>query len=340
MLSNAAILIAERTPLPDPVTRAGIRYLVGRTDRSLQEEDSLTAARRFCDEMPTFAIAEHTDAANQQHYEVPAKFFQNVLGPRLKYSCCYFEPGDTLAEAEEQALSLTCKHADLRNGQDILELGCGWGSLTLWLATRYPSSHITAVSNSASQRAHILQQAALLRLNNLKVITADINAFNTNKTFDRVVSVEMFEHMSNWPGLLSRVRGWLKPDGRLFVHVFAHDKAPYRFDHANKADFIAQHFFTGGIMPSAPLMGQCAKSFEVEEQWRWSGEQYARTADSWLTNFDAHQDQIMPVLEEVYGSRASLWHRRWRLFFLATSGLFGYRSGTPWGINHYRLRPL
>lgn len=340
MLSTAAILLAERTPLPDSITRAGIRYLVGRTDRSLQEEDSLAAARKFCDDMPNFSIAEHADAANRQHYEVPAKFFQNVLGPRLKYSCCYFEPGDTLAESEERALALTCDHADIRNGHEILELGCGWGSLTIWLATRYPASRVTAVSNSASQRAHILQQAALLRLTNLRVVTADINAFGTDKTFDRVVSVEMFEHMSNWTNLLSRVRGWLKPDGRLFVHVFAHDKAPYRFDHANKADFIAQHFFTGGIMPSAPLMEQCATSFEIEDQWRWSGEHYARTADLWLENFDARQEQIMPVLEDVYGKSAGLWHRRWRLFFLATSGLFGYRSGTPWGISHYRLRPL
>ena len=243
-----------------------------------------------------------------------------------------------MAEAEECALEETASHADLRDGQEILELGCGWGSLSLWMAERFPGARITAVSNSRPQREHIEHQATLRQLRNLKVITADMNDFAIDKSFDRIVSIEMFEHMANWQGLLARVRSWLKPDGRLFIHVFSHDRAPYRFDHGDENDWIAQHFFTGGIMPSHGLIHRFPELFAVQQEWRWSGTHYRRTALDWLANYDANAREIGVILRKVYGRDAGLWRRRWRMFFLATAELFGYDDGRPWGVSHYLLR--
>jgi cyclopropane-fatty-acyl-phospholipid synthase len=327
----------EALPVPDALSRMVIASRVGRTDRALAAEPGDAAA--FAREMANFPIAIHTDAANAQHYEVPAAFYEQVLGPRRKYSCCYFEtPGDTLAAAEKKALELTADHAGLVDGQDILELGCGWGSLSLWMAERYPNSSIVAVSNSASQRGFIEAQAQRLHLTNLRVVTADMNDFATDQRFDRVVSVEMFEHMANWRRLLGQIHNWLKPDGRLFIHVFAHAQGCYRFDLADSADWIAQHFFTGGLMPSAELAHQFPDLFAVESEWRWSGDHYKATAEAWLANFDRNLLVIDPILRAVYGADAALWRRRWRLFFLATSGLFGHAGGDAWGVHHYRLR--
>jgi cyclopropane-fatty-acyl-phospholipid synthase len=221
----------------------------------------------------------------------------------------------------------------------ILELGCGWGSLSLYLARRFPNSRITSVSNSASQRAHILSAARRDGLTNLDVITADMNHFTTEAKFDRIVSVEMFEHMSNWRLLLERVRHWVKPDGRLFLHVFTHKDRSYRFDPNDPSDWIAQHFFTGGIMPAHDLPHRFADLFKVEHEWRWPGTHYRRTALDWLANFDRDIDRIRPILARVYGKDASLWLRRWRLFFLSTAGLFGHDSGKVWGVGHYLLAP-
>ncbi|WP_174504177.1 cyclopropane-fatty-acyl-phospholipid synthase family protein [Acidiphilium sp. C61] len=331
--------MAERLPIPDALTRRGIAGLVGRTDRKLaaMTED---AERAFARDMARLPIALHTDAANAQHYEVPAAFFGHVLGPRRKYSSCFFRsPADTLEMAEIEALEQTCDHAGLADGQAILELGCGWGSLSLFMAERYPAAAITAVSNSASQRAHIEAEAARLGLANLRVVTADMNAFTPERTFDRVVSVEMFEHMSNWQGLLGRVRQWLAPGGALFLHVFSHRTGPYRFDHDDPADWIARHFFTGGIMPSHGLIGQFSDLFALEADWRWNGTHYARTARLWLENYDRNAGPIDEILSRVYGAEAAVWKRRWRLFFLATEGLFGHAGGESWGVSHYRLRP-
>lgn len=329
----------EALPVPDAVSRMVIGSLVGRTDRDLARAPIDTAG--FARDMASFPIAMHTDAANAQHYEVPAAFFAKVLGPRRKYSCCYYNsPADSLATAEEAALALTAEHAGLADGQMILELGCGWGSLSLWMADHYPQARIVSVSNSASQRAFIEEQARERGFANLTIVTADMNDFATQEQFDRVVSVEMFEHMANWRSLLERVRGWLKPDGRLFLHVFTHATGCYRFDVADTGDWIAQHFFTGGIMPSAALAHQFPDLFTVEQDWRWSGEHYRLTAEHWLENYDRNLPEIEPILRSVYGDDASLWRRRWRLFFLATSGLFGHAGGASWGVNHYRLKPV
>jgi cyclopropane-fatty-acyl-phospholipid synthase len=328
----------ERLPLPDAVTGAGVSFLVGQRARQLRRQQSADAA--FAAEMRAYPIAAFTDAANAQHYELPPDFFAAVLGPRRKYSCCLYDEGvTTLAQAEERALAATVAHADVHDGQRILELGCGWGSLSLWMAERFPNAAITAVSNSQAQRRTIEAIADRRRLRNLTVITRDMNDLVPEGQFDRVVSVEMFEHMSNWTALLEKVRGWLAPDGRLFVHVFTHRQAPYRFDHGDKADWIAQHFFTGGLMPSHGLMRCFPEVFAVEEEWRWSGAHYQRTAMDWLANFDAHREQVDVALVRTYGAQAGLWRRRWRLFFLATAGLFGHAGGSEWGVSHYRLRP-
>jgi cyclopropane-fatty-acyl-phospholipid synthase len=329
----------ERLNLPDPLTRAGIGLLVGRTSRKLAAAP-LQTERDFAAGFSAFPIAEHTDDANAQHYELPEGFFGLALGPRRKYSCCLYETGtETLEDAEIRALEETCAHAGLADGQDILELGCGWGSLSLWMAEHYRTARITAVSNSASQRAYIETQAGLRGLTNLRVITADMNVFAPSSVFDRVVSVEMFEHMANWRALLTRVRSWLRPDGKLFVHVFTHRTAPYRFDHRDGGDWIAQHFFTGGIMPSHGLMRHFPDLFAVEQEWRWDGSHYQRTANHWLENYDRNEAAIMTLLRGVYADEAKLWQRRWRLFFLATAGLFGYRGGEVWGVSHYLMSP-
>jgi cyclopropane-fatty-acyl-phospholipid synthase len=245
-----------------------------------------------------------------------------------------------LAEAEDAALVETVRHADLADGQTILELGCGWGSLTLWMAEQFPFAHITAVSNSGAQREHIEHRIEREHFKNVRVVTADMNDFDVRTHFDRIVSVEMFEHMANWRALLSRARVWLKDDGRLFLHVFTHKSMPYRFDHTDAEDWIGRHFFTGGVMPSHGLIRQFPDLFEVEEDWRWSGVHDEKTARHWLANFDHNRFAIDRILREVDGDNAWLWRRRWRMFFLATAGLFGHAQGSEWGVSHYRLKPV
>jgi cyclopropane-fatty-acyl-phospholipid synthase len=342
-LATAAIRSLQDAPFPDFVTRPAITALVTEARKRLDKEGPHDEAG-FAADMAKRQVAEHADAANAQHYELPPEFFRICLGPRLKYSCCLYPTGsETLAEAEVLALTETCAHAGIEDGQRILELGCGWGSLSLWMAERYPRSRITAVSNSHGQRGHIEAQAAARGLTNLKVITQDMNDFRPEVAeadrFDRIVSVEMFEHMANWRALLTRARGWLKPDGRMFIHIFTHRDAPYRFDHTDDGDFIAQHFFTGGVMPSKGLMRQFPDLFEVEQEWTWNGTHYARTAEHWLRNMDLNVDRVSELMRGTYGEDWKLWRRRWRRFYLATAGLFGNDAGNTWAVSHYRLMP-
>jgi cyclopropane-fatty-acyl-phospholipid synthase len=338
-LLASTIGLAERAPLPDAALRMGVNALVGGARRRLAGDDGASEAE-FALDMDNHPIAEHPADANAQHYELPEAFFGLVLGPRRKYSSCYYGPAvHTLRTAEEDALARTCEHAELKDGQAILELGCGWGSLSLWMAETLPAAKITSVSNSGSQREYIESQAKARNLTNLRVITADMNDFDIAEHFDRVVSVEMFEHMSNWRALLSRVKTWLKPDGRAFIHIFTHKSTPYRFDHTDDADWIGRYFFTGGIMPSHGLMSQFPDLFEVEADWVWNGRHYEKTALDWLANFDRNAPEIITILKCVYGAEAGVWFKRWRLFFLATAGLFGHARGEEWAVSHYRLKP-
>jgi cyclopropane-fatty-acyl-phospholipid synthase len=336
--ASTIIGTAERVPLPDVIVRAALHRLCSRTATRLATGNAESDAW-FADAMAARAIAEYTDEANAQHYELPAAFFAHVLGPTRKYSSCFYkEPASTLQEAEEEALRQTVEHADLADGQSILELGCGWGSLSLWMARQFLHSVILAVSSSNAQREYIKGEAAQRGLTNLRVITQDMNVFAPDAQFDRIVSVEMFEHVMNWRELMTRVGTWLKPDGRFFLHIFTHRSGAYLFDRADGEDWIAQHFLTGGVMPSHHLIRQYADLLEVEKEWRWSGVHYQRTAQDWLDNFDCHRDEIERVLRELHGGETALWMRRWRWFLLATAGLFGYAGGSEWGVGHYRLK--
>ena len=338
-LLASTISAAERAPLPDIALKFGVSALVGNARRKLANEPVGVEAV-FAQQMVDHPVAANTDEANAQHYELPQEFFGMVLGPRRKYSSCFYGPGaDTLAQAEDKALATTAEHAALKDGQHILELGCGWGSLSLWMAETLPNAKITSVSNSHSQRAYIEGQAQARGLKNLRVITCDMNVFQPEGQYDRVVSVEMFEHMSNWRTLLERVRTWVKPDGRVFIHIFTHRSTPYRFDHNDEADWIGKYFFTGGIMPSHGLITHFPDLFEVEADWVWNGRHYELTALDWLANMDRNSAEVMRVLKGAYGAEAGVWYKHWRLFFLATAALFGPNRGEEWAVSHYQLKP-
>lgn len=341
-----AIDLIERGCLIDPAVRFGMRRLLkGRLRKEeagpIQQRDE--RVRRFIESCRTGPVAWQTDKANEQHYEVPAAFFKTVLGRHLKYSSCYWAPNcQTLDEAEAAALAITCERAELQDGQRILELGCGWGSLSLWMAEHYPRSRVISVSNSESQRAFIEWTARERRLSNLSVVTADMNDFTTDGVFDRVVSVEMFEHMRNYQELLRRISGWLLPGGKLFVHIFCHRRTPYAFETDGAANWMGRYFFSGGTMPSADLFSHFQDDLQLTDSWRWNGRHYGLTSNAWLSKLDAARNQLLPVFESTYGDAdADRWINRWRMFFTACAELFNYRNGTEWFVSHYLMqKPL
>jgi cyclopropane-fatty-acyl-phospholipid synthase len=305
--------------------------------RGLETNYQIDATQQFIDRTLTEPIAVQSAAANEQHYEVPSKFFQQVLGPKLKYSSCYWPDGvNSLEAAENESLRVTCENAQLEDGMKILELGCGWGSLSLWMADRYRSSQITSVSNSSSQRRFIEARAAELGLSNLNVVTADMNDFSTDGAFDRIVSVEMFEHMRNHRELMRRVHDWLCPDGKLFVHIFCHRRSAYLFETDGPQNWMGRHFFTGGMMPSADLLPCASTSLRLVNQRNWNGAHYARTCRAWLENLDRANEVLQPVLADTYGNAEAVrWHNRWRLFFMACEELFAFNGGNEWFVSHY-----
>ena len=334
LITRSADGMAERNWLPDPLIRAGIRRLCR------QRLENVRTSPPLAPTLTDGPIAEATDAANDQHYEVDPDFFGLVLGPHRKYSSGYWSGAETLADAEAAALTATCERADLSDGQNILELGCGWGSLTLWMAEHYPTAQILAVSNSAPQRRYIEDQARDRGLENLSVQTCDINDFQTHRRFDRVVSVEMFEHLRNYRLILERIGRWLSPEGRLFLHVFSHRRHGYRFEPTGAADWMARQFFTGGIMPSHELITHFDQPLALEKSWRGSGTHYERTANAWLAKLDAHRDRAREVLARTHPDAiVDRQLQRWRIFFMACAELFGYDGGREWGVSHWRLAP-
>ncbi len=325
--------------VPDRVVRAGIRRLLQQRLDEIEASDAEAAAVRIDDfvaMMDASPIAPLPEKANEQHYELPAEFFVEVLGPRRKYSSCYWdEDVQTLDRAESESLAITCERAEIADGMRILELGCGWGSLTLWMAKHYPAARITAVSNSSGQRRFIESEAAREGIENIRVITADMNDFDTSDRFERIVSLEMFEHMRNYRRLFARVHDWLLPGGRFFMHIFCHRLTPYEFVERDASDWMSRHFFSGGIMPSDALPLRFQQQLGLCRQWRWNGRHYEKTLNSWLARMDARKQRLMPILQSVYGDDAPAWWMRWRVFFMACAELFGYNEGQEWWVSHY-----
>ncbi len=342
-LGRLALGMTERGLVSDPLLRLAIRYLVKVRLQELPQHNLRAAAEhetRFIEQLRDAPVALVPQKANAQHYEVPAEFFTQVLGPRLKYSSAYWPDGiTTLAEAERAALEETCLHAGLTNGQNILELGCGWGSLTLWMALHYPNSRITAVSNSHSQRRYIEATAYRQGLQNLRVITCDMNTFDTEpEQYDRIVSVEMFEHMRNWPILFERVHRWLRPGGWFFLHIFVHRALSYLFEDRGASDWMSRHFFSGGMMPADALPLAFQGQLTCVDRWHWDGTHYEKTANAWLAHMDNARASIWPLFEQIYApDEARIWWVRWRLFFMACAELFGFEEGRQWGVSHYRF---
>lgn len=326
--------------LPDPFIRLGIRRICAsrlRDEAAGGERAQGERRRRLMDALSAGPIAIRTGDANSQHYEVPAEFFQQVLGAQMKYSCGYWPDGvRTLDASEEAMLALTVERARIAGGQEILELGCGWGSLTLYMAQKWPECRVTAVSNSHSQKAFIDARARERGLRNVQIITADMNTFETTACYDRIVSVEMFEHMRNYPRLLARIARWMHPDALLFVHIFSHHRFAYAYEARGPSDWMARYFFTGGMMPSEDLLLQFGGELRCEEHWHLDGTHYRRTARAWLDRMDSNRALALPILKRIYGpAEARKWLERWRIFFMACEEMFGYRGGSEWGVSHY-----
>jgi len=341
MIKNL-IDLAESGIMPDFLIRSGIRRMqkeriLWSQSKSISEVEA--HHQDWIEKMKKSSIAYVPEKANEQHYEVPPLFFENVLGKHLKYSSGYWPAGvSTLDDSEYEMLKISSERAELVDGQSILELGCGWGSLTLFMAEKYQKSSITAVSNSRDQRKFIEQQCKDRGLENVHVITADMNDFSIDSSFDRVVSIEMFEHMRNYELLLNKISGWLKPGGKLFIHIFTHKTLVYPFTEEGEGDWMGRNFFSGGIMPSHQLLLYFQNDLKIESTWRFSGTHYERTSLAWLNKMDSQKSEITEIFCKAYGKdQTPVWFQRWRIFFMACEVLFGYDNGREWGVSHYRF---
>ena len=333
--------LLEKNLLPDWLIRTGIRRLLRQRLREIAHPSPEIQVAQFAESLRAMPIAINTADSKTQHYEVPTAFYQRCLGPRLKYSSAYYERGDeTLAQAEERMLALTCERARLADGLDILELGCGWGSLTLWMAEKYPRARIIGVSHSRTQREHILAEAQRRGLGNVRIITCDMNDLDLiASSFDRVVSVEMFEHMKNWPRLMGNIARWLRAEGCFFAHVFTHSRFCYHFEARDETDWMSRYFFTGGMMPAHTLFPCFQDDLQLVQDWKVNGRHYAQTAEHWLQNMDAHRAGIMPLFAQTYGrEHAVKWWAYWRVFYLACAELWWFRDGEEWHVSHYLFR--
>ncbi len=342
-VAQKAVNWTETGLVPDSVIRAGIRRLLESKLREIRSDDveySASALNAFVAMMNQSPVALVPELANEQHYEVPSAFFQEVMGDHLKYSCCYWGDGiESLTEAENTALGITCERAGIVDGMRVLDLGCGWGSLSLYIAGQFPNCEVVSVSNSASQQAFIKARAQERGLPNIDVLVCDMNDFEAPGDFDRICSIEMFEHMRNYRELFRRIKSWLRPEGRFFMHIFCHRTTAYEFIDRGPTDWMSRFFFSGGIMPSADLPLRFAEDLNIENRWHWNGRHYAKTCNAWLAEMDAKKTAIQPVLASCYGAdAAALWWQRWRMFFMACAELFAYRDGREWYVGHYLFK--
>jgi cyclopropane-fatty-acyl-phospholipid synthase len=333
----------EKGHIPDSAIRFGIRKLC-KTRLEELEVSSLTQkqenASSYRQSLLDSPLAIHTKDANEQHYEVPAEFYHHVLGKNLKYSSAFYpDANTTLNEAEDAALTISCERAEIKDGMRILELGCGWGSLTLFMAARFPNSQIVAISNSASQKVHIDNEARKRGLKNVMILTRDISQLESLAlefdSFDRVMSIEMFEHFKNYEILLSKISDVLSDDGKLFVHIFTHKEYSYPFEVEGEDNWMGKYFFTGGQMPSHNLLYSFQRDLYLQRSWAWDGVHYQKTSEDWLKNMDSHSTEIMEIFKKTYGNESKEWFNRWRIFFMSCAELFGYEKGQEWGVSHY-----
>ncbi len=339
-LAQNAIGWTEAGLVPDVAIRAGIRRLLGKRLEEIHADDvenANGALDAFIADMRSAEIAPLPQLANEQHYELPASFFTRALGSHRKYSSCFWPPEVTsLDQAEARALEITCERARIENGMSVLDLGCGWGSLSLWIAEHFPECRVTSVSNSNGQRRYVVGEAERRGLRNIDVLTHDMNDFEAPATYDRIVSIEMFEHMRNYELLFERISRWLNPGGRFFLHIFCHRLCAYPFEDNDPSDWMSRHFFSGGFMPSVDLPLHFQNNLSLQHRWIWDGTHYEKTANAWLANMDARKPEIMDIFRETYGSeQATQWFNRWRMFFMACAELWGFENGQEWFVAHY-----
>lgn len=335
--------LIAKAPIPDPILRFGIKHLIGQKKKEVDQKFSAqpeTQLKQYTDELKNMPIAIQTEKANEQHYEVPYEFYLKVLGKHLKYSCCSWEKATTLDEAEAEMLELYLQRADIQDGQEVLDLGCGWGSFTLYAAAKFPKTNFTALSNSSSQKEYIMGQAKKLGLTNVNVITANIvNYEHEEKAFDRVVSIEMMEHMKNYKLLFEKISRWLKDEGKMFIHIFVHKQGAYAYEVKNATDWMSKYFFSGGMMPADQLFYNFQDDLKVEKQWQVNGQHYQKTSRAWLDKMDASKNDVLKMFEKTYGAgEGQKWVRYWRVFFMACEELFGFNQGNEWYVSHYLFK--